>query len=403
MKMLYVASVDFFEKPNPSFHLMKSMLDDLLQAGFEIFFIGIAKENVEKHIPDDLLGNSRFHYDLIKLPQIRKSAFASRYLQGFFYSKKVKRKAKEFINNVDFVFVQSSPTVYYTIKYLRRLTNKPIVYNVQDMFPGSSIASGVLKNRLLQQYFFKKQKKAYSYSNVIVAISDDMKQKLIEQGVNEEKIKVIVNWFDDKTVHEVSWENNRFVKQYNLSKRNFYVQYAGTMGYVFDYQMVLNVAERLKDHDDIVFQMIGQGSQKEEFVSEASGRGLTNISFLPLQPQEMVSDVYSACSVCLIPLKKGIIGNSVPSKAGLLMQCKRAIITSADVDSDYNKMINENGIGFAKGADDFEGIVEAIIKIKNDEPLRISMGEKGYKYGHELYSRSANMGKYIALFESLTD
>ena len=30
-----------------------------------------------------------------------------------------------------------------------------------------------------------------------------MKDKLIEQGVPNEKIEVIVNWFDDRTVSEV--------------------------------------------------------------------------------------------------------------------------------------------------------------------------------------------------------
>lgn len=52
----------------------------------------------------------------------------------------------------------------------------------------------------------------------------------------------------------------------------------------------------------------------------------------------MVPHVYSACSVCLIPLPKGVIGNSVPSKAGLLMACHRVIVTSADEGSEYNKM-----------------------------------------------------------------
>ena len=85
MKMLYIASVDFFEKPNPSFHLMKSMIDDLLENDFEVFFIGVAREKVEKHIPDDLRSNKFFHFDLIRLSQIKKSAFVSRYLQGECY------------------------------------------------------------------------------------------------------------------------------------------------------------------------------------------------------------------------------------------------------------------------------------------------------------------------------
>ena len=125
--------------------------------------------------------------------------------------------------------------------------------------------------------------------------------------VKEEKIHSIVNWFDDRSVHEVSWSENRFVNKYGLCKDKFYVQYAGTMGYVFDYKMVLNVAEKLKGYNDIEFHMIGEGSQKESFIKEAKERELSNIVFFPLEPQHMVSDVYSACSICLIPLKRVLL------------------------------------------------------------------------------------------------
>ena len=102
------------------------------------------------------------------------------------------------------------------------------------------------------------------------------------------------------------------------------------MGYVFDFQMIIKVAEILKSEKQIVFQMIGEGSQKQAFIDAVKEKRLTNIVFLPLQQQDMVSDVYSACSTCIIPLKHGVIGNSVPSKAGLLMACKRSIVTSTD-------------------------------------------------------------------------
>ena len=199
------------------------------------------------------------------------------------------------------------------------------------MFPGSAIANGSLKNGLLSKIFFSLQKIAYKQATVITAISEDMKLKLIEQGVPEEKIEVIVNWYDDTAVREVAWDSNRFVEKYNLKKDKFYVQYAGTMGTNFNPKIILDVAALLQEYPDIEFQMIGNGVRKEKFEKDAKERGLNNIVFYPLQPQELVSDVYSACSVCLIPLQKGVIGNSVPSKAGLLMACRRIIVNSVDI------------------------------------------------------------------------
>ena len=399
MKLLYIASVDFYTKPNPSYHLMSTMLEDVLNEGIEVLYVGCSEEGIEKHIPDFLENHPNFSYHLINCPKVEKSNFVSRYLYGIKYSREVGKYIKKHIQGCDVVFVQSSPTVLYTLCYARKLAkNRTIIYNVQDMFPGSSIASGVMTRKWMQRIFYRLQKTAYKKADVITAISEDMKIKLLEQGVPEEKIRVIVNWFDNSTVREISWEDNRFVRKYNLNPDAFYVQYAGTMGYVFDYETVLKVADKLKEHRDIVFHMIGEGSQKEEFIQATKNRGLDNIVFLPLEPQEMVSDVYSACSVCYIPLKKGIIGNSVPSKAGLLMACKRAIITSVDKDSDYYRMI-ENHAGIAADQDNPDAIVEAILYLKNNKSICQVMGRRGYEYGHELYSRSNNMRTYIKLFK----
>ena len=400
MKLLYIASIDFYSKPNPSFHLMTTMLEDLLNDGIEVLYVGIEEAGLEKHIPDFLEKRRGFSYHLIACPKVKKSNFAGRYLEGIRYSKVAKKYINRYINECDVIFVQSSPTALYTLYYARKYAkNKHIIYNVQDMFPGSSIASGVMPRKWMQFLFYGLQKIAYKKADVITAISEDMKNKLLEQGVPEKKIKVIVNWFDDSSVKEVLWENNRFVQKYNLNREKFYVQYAGTMGYVFDYEMVLKVAERLKGHNDIVFHMIGEGSQKEEFICKSRQKKLDNIVFLPLEPQEMVSDVYSACSVCFIPLKKGVIGNSVPSKAGLLMACKRAIVTSVDEKTHYSTMINEHA-GIAASNDDPETIAQAILYLKRNREKCNELGEKGYVYGHKLYSRSQNMHKYIELIRT---
>ncbi|ELC8413681.1 glycosyltransferase family 4 protein [Clostridium perfringens] len=399
MKLLYIASVDFYTKPNPSYHLMTTMLEDILNSGIEIYFIGCEECGLKTHIPKNLLNNKGFTYKLVPTPSIKKSSFIRRYLEGMKYSFKASKYIKQIIDECDIVFVQSSPTVLYTLYYVKKyIRNQKIIYNVQDMFPGSSIASGVMPKKWMQDVFFYLQKIAYKKADCIIAISEDMKIKLKEQGVDEDKIKVIVNWFDDKSVHSVDWNENRFVKKYNMSLDKFYVQYAGTMGYVFDYKMVVKVAEILKEDDDIVFQMIGDGSQKNRFMEEVEQKKLNNIIFYPLEPQYMVSDVYSSCSVCIIPLKEGIIGNSVPSKAGLLMACKKAIITSVDDKTDYYNMINNNHIGIAVSNKNATAVAQGILMLKNNRNKCRQYGLNGYNYGHILYSRTNNMNKYIRLF-----
>ena len=403
MNILIFATGDFYTKPNPSFHLLTTLISDMLKVGIHIFYVGVEEEGLEKHIPDDFEKHPNFMYSLVKVKRIKKSSFVSRYLHGIKYAVDARKYIKKYIDNSDIVFARSSPTVLYNILTIRRVSKDvKILYGIQDMFPGSTIASGKMPNKLMQRFFYNLQKKAYEKANYISVISEDMKMKLLEQGVQEEKIRVIVNWFDDSSIREIPRDENLFIKKYSMSNDKFYVQYAGTMGYVFDYKMVLSVARLLQDHDDIVFQMIGEGSQKAEFIEEAKKQELTNIVFLPLEPQEMVPHVYSACDICFIPLKRGIIGNSVPSKAGLLMACKRAIVTTADEESDYNRMINDEHIGIACSTENPQAAANAILKMKEDATFRETCAINGYEYGKISYSRTHNTQKYIHFFEEIT-
>lgn len=54
MNILYFASVDFYQKPNPSFHLMHSMITDLLENGNKINFVGCAIDGIDRHIPRNI-------------------------------------------------------------------------------------------------------------------------------------------------------------------------------------------------------------------------------------------------------------------------------------------------------------------------------------------------------------
>lgn len=390
-----------FDTYGPSLHLYKALIEDFLSAGHIVHLIESHSTGSMPDIPDSFKTNQAFSCDLVNIKEAQKKQFVRRYLYGVKYYYDCIKTLRKCKKKFDIVMLQSCPWAPIALRIVKKYTQTFTVWNIQDMFPGASIANGVMKNKLMQKFFFWFHKKAYKRADHITVISEDMKRKVIDQGVKGDKITVIPDWFDDHSVKEIEWDKNLFVKKYNLDKKVFYVQYAGTMGFNFDYKVVIETAKRLIDEHDIVFQMIGFGSQKDIFEQEARNNHLSNIHFLPIEKQEMVSHVYSACSVCLIPLPFGVIGNSVPSKAGLLMACKRPIITSSDVGSDYNKMINDNHIGFAYGTQDYDQIASAILLLKNDRELAKQLGINGFNYGHELYSRSFNTNKYIKLFENL--
>ncbi|MBQ9162118.1 MAG: glycosyltransferase family 4 protein [Clostridia bacterium] len=400
MKILFLVST--MRKPNPSWHLMKALMEDVLDAGIEIHAVQRGIEGATlPPFPDTILNHKSFSYSEVPCKPVDKTKFVKRYLESVWYSWKIRKHIRK-NNDYDMIFLQSSITSFFTLCVARHFAKKrPVIFNNQDMFPGSAIANGSMPQKWMQKIFYAMQKHAYKKATVITAISEDMKVKLMEQGVPEEKIRVIVNWYDDSAVKEVAWEENRFVEKYNLSEDKFYVQYAGTMGTNFNPEIILDTAQKLKEYSDIEFQMIGNGVRRNKFEKDAKERGLDNIVFYPLQSQDMVSDVYSTCSVCLIPLKRGVIGNSVPSKAGLLMACRRVIVNSVDKGSDYGDMFEREKIGFSADIDDVDKISNDILYLYNNPRVLDEYADRAKVYGAAEYSRTINTKKYVELFEEI--
>ena len=305
------------------------------------------------------------------------------------------------VKDCDIVFLQSCPTVVFQIILLKILKRKPIVYNVYDVFPGHAYDIGVMNSKIIYNIFKLIQKIVYKLSTIVTVLSDDMKDKIKEQGVKEDKIRVVPAWYDEKVVKEIKKEDNQFVKKYNIKMDKFYVQFAGTIGYVFNYKTVLETAKLLIDYKDIEFQIIGDGNVKEKFIEEAKQMNLNNIKFYPLLPLDIVPHVYSACSICLIPLVKGVIGNGVPSKAPLLMACHRVIINSVEENSHYFNQFNENNIGISVPIGDNLALSKEILRLYNNpEEIKI-MADNARQYGKEFFTAEINIKKFIDIFNEI--
>ncbi|MBU3194442.1 glycosyltransferase family 4 protein [Clostridium algidicarnis] len=399
MKILFITT-EGFDTPGPNNQMAIVMLKDFLDEGFEVHLIQSRRKRINPDIPDILKGRQGFTYDIIDRKVIDKTNFAKRYMDEAAFAFTSYKKWKK-VKDADIVFLQSCPTVIYQLIMLKLFNRKPIVFNIYDVFPGHAYDIGVMKNKLIYNMLRFIQRFTYKLSSVITVLSEDMKDKITEQNVPSKKIRIVPAWYDDKAVKEISVENNKFIKKFNIPTNKFYVQFAGTIGYVFNYKAVLEAATILKDEADIIFQIIGDGNVKKEFMDEAKQRGLNNIIFYPLQPLEIVPDVYSACSICLIPLNKGVIGNGVPSKAPLLMACRRVIVNSVELESEYFRMFNDNRIGVSVSNNDHKALADAIFNLYSNPKEVERIADNTKEFGQKHYSSSVNTRKFINIFREI--
>lgn len=384
-----------FDTPNPNNQMAETMMREFTNRGNRVFLIQSHRKGINPDIPEKLAAQKNLKVVTIKKNIVDKTNFVRRYLADLQYAFQTMRIWRK-IKNVDVIYLQSNPTIIFQIVLLKIFKKDvPVVYSIYDVFPGHARDIGVIKNNFVFEILRIIQKFCYKLSDVIVVQSKDMREKVVEQGVNLNKLYIVEPWYDVETTKEIAWENNKFVKKYNIQKDKFRVQFAGTIGYVFDYAAVLELAERLLENKDIEIQIVGDGTVKETFVKEAKRRKLTNIKFFPLQPVEIVPDVYSECDVCIIPLKKGVIGNGVPSKAGILMTCRRVIVSFVEKDSEYARMFSEYDMGIAVDIKDYDGAAEAVKWLKDNPQRRQQMIENAYRYSVKHYLSNVGISNML--------
>jgi len=402
MTILYLTT-EGFDTAGPNNQMASMLIDKFLNTGHFVKLVQSVRKRVNEPIPLQFADHPNFSCENISRKVIDKSKFLVRYLDEALYAFKSAAKWLKFRKSTEVVLLQSCPTVIFSVFLLKLFLRKPIVYNVYDVWPGHAASIGVM-NRFLHVFFRFVQKPVYRLVDRIVVLSEDMKQVIVKEGAEECRVKVIPAWFDDLGAYNMLWEENRFVKKYKLDKRKVYIQYAGTIGYVFDHQVIIEVAKILRDRDDIEFQMVGEGNAKIDFENAVRSNNLRNVRFYPLQPMELVPDVYSAATIAIIPLKKGVIGNGVPSKAPILMACGKVIITSVETNSQYAMTINNEKIGIAVDIGEYATIADCIVELVNNPRRRNLMGDRARIYSRKQYSSEVSLNRFLeTLKEACSD
>lgn len=170
-----------------------------------------------------------------------------------------------------------------------------------------------------------------------------------------------------------SADDSVFYPRTEKSGGEFMVHFHGEFQRLHGTGCILKAASLLPD---VKFQIVGKGRKFAAGRSQALSQGLTNINFHPAVTYEHLAELMSEASVCL-----GIFGET--QKAGMVIPHKvyealalgKAVITA---DTPGARELLENGkTAVLCPPGDPQALAAAILMLKNDEPLRRSLGIRG--------------------------
>jgi len=294
------------------------------------------------------------------------------------------------------VFLTDPPLLFVLGPLVRWVKKTRFVCWSQDLYPDVAVELGVLGRRSpLTAFWGWLAGWALRRADLVIAIGETMKERLVAKGVKAERIAVVHNWADGEKVKPISAEVNPFLERYGL-KDKFVVMYSGNFGLSHEFATVLEAAKRLTGQEDIAFVFIGEGKQFETVRVQAAG---LQALFLPFQPEEELSNSLSAASVQVVTLKAGLEGILVPSKLYGAMAVARPVIFVGPERSEVAQVIKEAMCGFTVMPGDADGFMAAVLRLKAGTGERQAMGKRAHETIIAKYERrigTAQIGRLLA-------
>ncbi|MGE9976771.1 glycosyltransferase family 4 protein [Coprococcus catus] len=385
---IVIATPILYSPTSPFNHLFKDIIGGFLEAGNQVVRL-VAVENENETEYKYGYEGKNIEYKLYKRKSSDHGNIISRYVRDTLTNIREAIGILK-LKNVDVLFEDVSYSSFWAVK-AAKMKGIKVVAMLQDVWPDNAVQSHLIsEGSFLYKYFEMWQKSVYKNADKLICISDDMKDFIVSKGVDADKIEVIYNWGYSDDVVDIPWEENEFVKKYNLSRDKFYAIYAGNIGKMQNVEIVVNAAKELQDREDIQFLIIGDGARREAIEEMASG--LKNVTMLPMQPSELATHIYSAAGVNIIPLVAGGTKTAMPSKTGVVLSCGKPVIFTFGSGSRFAKKVMENKAGASVNPTDYTEFAHLIRDFSNQE---FCSRKEIYKTYQSLFARSKNIGEYV--------
>ena len=288
------------------------------------------------------------------------------------------RRMKE---DFDVVFAnQTSPVMMScaALAYGKKHGKKVVMY-CMDLWPASLAIGGIQEKSLIYRVFHRISGMIYRKADRILITSELFREYLCREfGIADRVIQYHPQYAQDCFQH-------RALPQ----KDTVDLMFAGNIGSAQCIPTILEAARLLRDHPQLRWHIVGDGSRLEENRQLAEKMSLSNVIFHGRKPLEEMPRYYAMADAMLVTLiGDPLISLTLPAKVQTYMAAGKPILGAAN--GEIARTIQSSGCGFCAPAEDAEGLAKAVRDFL-ESPDKEAMGQNAQRYYLENFSRKRFM------------
>ena len=238
------------------------------------------------------------------------------------------------------------------------------------------------------------------YCDAVVAVTPLIKQYLIENGINGNKIHVIENGANTDMFKPMSKSDAQ--NEVGLDQEQQYVCFVGNLVPWQGLEYLVNAAPFVLEKINVKFLVVGDGIMREQLVKMVNDLDLDkNFIFVGAIPYENVPKYINASDVCVAPFiraRNEKIGLS-PLKIYEYLACGKAVIAS-DI-TGVSDLLQNSGGGIVVTPEHSGELAKSIVHLLQNDELSVKMGINGRNYVVENNSWASIAKKTVVISEQL--
>jgi colanic acid biosynthesis glycosyl transferase WcaI len=280
------------------------------------------------------------------------------------------------------------------LRWLRRV---PTVLWVQDLWPETLVATGMVNSRVILRLVVHLVRFVYRTSDLILVQSEAFVDSVRRYAPARTPIEYVPNWAEDfyrpLPAQACTAERAEF-------PAGFAVLFAGSIGVAQSLETMLDAAQ--VSSPEIQWIVLGDGHRAAWLRQQIAERGLTDrVHFLGSRPAEAMPRYFAAADALLVSLRDDpIFALTIPSKLQSYLACGRPVL--AVLGGEGARIVREAACGVVVPPKDAAGLARAALELRRLTPAaRSAMGQRGYDYYRTRFGRGGVIDKMEALLMSL--
>lgn len=234
----------------------------------------------------------------------------------------------------------------------------------------------------------------------IGVIAEGFRPHVESFGVEPSRIHRLRNWTHiGEPICERAWIRARL----GLPEDAFVCMHAGNMGFKQDLDNVVECARlAIESGPKLLFVFVGDGNQRTHLEALAEGYNLSNLRFLPMQPERSFPDVLASADVLVLNQRAGVTDMSLPSKLTSYFAVGGPIVAAVDSSSETANEVEASGGGLVVDAGNPSALLHGLQRLATNKPLAERLGRAGRDWATNQLSPASALKGYERFIDAVT-